>query len=136
MLIKHVTIRNAALKSTGKEKGLVYAYEMQVTLSHAPDSMWKQVFLLEWKKEFLFTKRNARLADNEIRVLLAKGDDIQRYIDTVKQLVEKADNRNALQKTKQEKGLRKLYDFANLRRTERYRIPDTAQDTEQQPLRA
>jgi hypothetical protein len=136
VLIKHVAIRNANMKKTAREKGLACAYEMQVTLSCTPDPLWRQFFQTEWRKEFLFRKRSIKLADNEIFLLLAKGDDIQGFIDVVKQIIEKANQRYALQRSKREKGHRKLYDFENLSEIKRYRIHNSAQDADQHSLQA
>ena len=87
MNIRHVTIQNPEEKHNfNKVSGFEAAYAVHFNLSYKPDKMWRHYFYRQWQKLFMKKKRS-RIVGNEIRLLLEKNEDIQSYIECVKNLI-------------------------------------------------
>lgn len=79
--IKHVTIQNAE-----EQRSFEAAYALNINLSFVPSGTWKYFFYKQWQK-ICARKRRVKIIDNEIRLLLSRNEDIQRYIDFIKKSI-------------------------------------------------
>lgn len=67
--------------------GLKYTYQLCVSLSSIPVRMWVNKFRCEWRRVLGKKKRKIAICNNEIKVFLSKNDNIQDYIDILKNTV-------------------------------------------------
>lgn len=91
-MISHISILEAGKKATKKGESFPGQYEMRINLSSNPNEVWKQYFAWEWRKTSLARERKIKMDSNEFRIMLAKNDNIQSYIDTIKSAVNRANS--------------------------------------------
>lgn len=128
VVIKHISIKDANTGERTKENGFTAAYEIMVALSNNPDSSWKRFFLREWRKEFLRKNETIRLTDNEMKLSLKKGDDIQSFIECIKNAISRTNRRIAESICSREKVQKKNYKFIDIRTIKRFKFESDGQN--------
>jgi len=102
-----------SISITANQKSARQEYVVKVSTDNL-DSMFRKVLQTLWMETSVFNKRRIDISDNEIRIYLKKGDTIQKYIDHIKEVYNKAeeyvrsgiDNRKPKKKMVLNKGLK------------------------------
>jgi len=66
-------------------------FEILVTLSQKTEKKWRYFFAREWNKNQQKKSKKIQIKDNELRIVLLKNENIQKYLDIIKDAVYKAD---------------------------------------------
>ncbi|MCX8131731.1 MAG: hypothetical protein N3I35_16755 [Clostridia bacterium] len=106
MIIKHISILNLDKSVNNSIEG-GNLYSMRVYLSDSPGRVWKERFNLQWRKMFFFKKKKLYFSNNEIRLFLEKQDDLQKYVESLKDLVDRTNKMTDIKQHKERKELRR-----------------------------
>jgi hypothetical protein len=91
LVVEHISImNNNGLNPAGNNHS--YEYLLKVYVKDNISSLYKKAFFLLWNKLIFCRKRHAEIVHNEIRVLLKKGDTIQKYIDNISNVICQVNN--------------------------------------------
>lgn len=91
LVIKYITVGNAKRAISKPENKREILYDIHIALSSEPVMRWKRMFYYEWKRKG--SHRNIKIVNNEVRLCLNAGDDIQLYIERIKLLIARCDEK-------------------------------------------
>jgi hypothetical protein len=84
-LISAVTITSISLKGGNRACGYILGVFTQEKIG----SIYAKAIHHEWSKSMFCRKRRLTVKNNEIQILLKKGDTIQKYIDYISEIINK-----------------------------------------------
>ncbi len=88
MLIKHVSILNTSNPVLTKDNFMQHSHTISFSLGFSPDEHWIRSFRYHWLKKTSHGRKTIDIMDNHLTLNLDGNDDIQYYIDLIKQLVQ------------------------------------------------
>lgn len=91
--MQDIKIQSIDTENIEKDDAFENAYAFYVKIIPNPNYDWIVVFEEAWHNMIYAMKREATISGNKVRLVFGKGDNLQPYIDFLKQVIEYTNKR-------------------------------------------